>query len=117
MKMVQKSRVMDSENNTVLTEIFGNSPPVRILDFFLDNKLFDFSKSEIAREIGMSKVTVHKYIDALLRLGILKENRKIGRASMYKLNLESPLVKKLMEIEDILIKKGYEESLLKVSTP
>jgi len=36
----------------------------------MDNKLFDFSKSEIAREIGMSKITVHKYIDALLRLGI-----------------------------------------------
>ena len=91
----------------LLTEVFGNSPLIKIIDFFLDNKLFDFSKEEIARGTGISKMTLYKYFDILIKLGILKESRKIGRATLYKLNLKNPIVKKLIEVEDFLIRKGY----------
>lgn len=40
--------------------MLGHSPKLRVLDFFLDNPLFDFSKSEIVRELGMRKQTLYK---------------------------------------------------------
>ena len=50
---------------TLLIKMFGNSPKLRILDFFLDNPYFGFSKSEVIRELGMSKQTFYKYFQGL----------------------------------------------------
>jgi len=83
---------------TLLIKMFGNSPKLRILDFFLDNPYFDFSKSEVIRELGMSKQTFYKYFKDLEDLGIVKPTRKIGRATLYRINKEHPLVKKMDEI-------------------
>lgn len=80
---------------TLLIKMFGNSPKLRILDFFLDNPYFDFSKSEVIRELGMSKQTFYKYFKDLEDLEIVKPTRKIGRATLYRINKEHPLVKKI----------------------
>lgn len=80
---------------TILIKVFGYSPKLRILDIFLDNPHFDFSKSEVIRELGMSKQTFYKNFRDLEELGIVEVSRRIGRATMYKLNREHPLVKLL----------------------
>ena len=41
-----------------------------------------------------------------MKIGLVKKTRKIGRAELYKLNRESPLVKKLLEV-DMLVSKEY----------
>jgi len=78
--------------------MFGNSPKLRILDIFLDNPYFDFSKSEVIRELGMSKQTFYRYFKDLEELGIVKPTRRIGRATLYRISKEHPLVKKLDEV-------------------
>ncbi|MBS7610168.1 helix-turn-helix transcriptional regulator, partial [Candidatus Bathyarchaeota archaeon] len=59
---------------------------------------FDFIKSEVARELGMSKQAFYKNFKDLEELEIVKPSRKIGRATMYRINKEHPLVKRLNEI-------------------
>lgn len=83
---------------TILIKMFGYSPKLRILDIFFDNPYFDFSKSELVRELGMSKQTFYKNFKDLEELGIVKPSRNIGRATLYKINREHPLVKRLDEI-------------------
>jgi len=83
---------------TLLIKIFGCSPKLRILDIFLDNPYFDFTKSELVRELGMSKQTLYKNFRDLEELGIVVVSRKIGRATLYRLNRENPLVKLLDQI-------------------
>ena len=83
---------------TMLIKTFGYSPKLRILDLFFDNPYFDFSKSELARELGMSKQTLHKNFKDLEELGIVKLSRRIGRAKMYRINRDHPLVKRLDEM-------------------
>jgi len=82
---------------SLLLKAFGYSPKLRIIDIFLTNPLFDFSKNELAKELGMSKQTLYKYFKDLEELGIVKVSRKIGRANLYKINLENPMVKMLNE--------------------
>ena len=83
---------------TLLMRMFGDSPKLRILDIFLDNPYFDLSKSEVIRELGMSKQTFYKYFKDLEDLEIVRPTRRIGRATLYRINREHPLVKKLNEI-------------------
>ena len=98
---------MYPEEHSILIKIFGKSPKIRLFNIFLENPYFDFSKEELVRELGMSKLTVYKYMKELEKLGVIKVSRRIGRAVLYKLNLESPIVMKLNEfIRAISLKIG-----------
>jgi len=85
--------------DSILVRALGSSPKLRILDYLLDYKLNDFTKKEIVEALGMSKLTFYKYFEDLLDLGLVVPSRKIGRATLYKINLNNPIVKMLVEYE------------------
>ena len=41
--------------------------------------------------------------DRMVKKGIVIPTRKIGKSQMFKLNLENPVVQKLMEIDEKLV--------------
>jgi DNA-binding transcriptional ArsR family regulator len=85
--------------DSLLIRALGSSPKLRILDYLLDYKLNDFTKKEIIEALGMSKLTFYKYFKDLEELGLVTASRKIGRATLYKINLENPMVRLLIEYE------------------
>jgi AraC-like DNA-binding protein len=87
------------EYQSILLKMLGYSPKLRIIDFFLDNPLFDFTKKEVIEALGMSKQTFYKYFKDIEKYGIVNVSRKIGRAKLYKINLENLIVKMLREFE------------------
>jgi predicted transcriptional regulator len=109
-------RYKDSEESLLL-KAFGNSPKLRIIDIFLTNPLFDFSKNELARELGMSKQTLYKCFKDLEDLGMVKITRKIGRANLYRINLENPMVKMLNEYVTQLSLQVAEREKAKMQKP
>ncbi|KPV62315.1 MAG: hypothetical protein AOA65_1939 [Candidatus Bathyarchaeota archaeon BA1] len=102
---------------TLFVKMLGYSPKLRILDIFLDNPYFDFSKSEIVRELGVSKQTFYKNFKDLEELGIVKPTRNIGRATMYRINAEHPLVKRLNEIVNEVSLQIAEQEAEKMRVP
>lgn len=85
--------------DSILIRALGSSPKLRILDHLLDYKLNDFTKKEIVEALGMSKLTFYKYFKDLEDLGLVTASRKIGRATLYKINLSNPMVKMLIDYE------------------
>ena len=55
------------------------------------------TKKELVRELGLSKQTVYKNFKDLEELGVVKVSRKIGRATLYRLDRNYPLIKTLSE--------------------
>ncbi len=90
---------MRKEEKTIIVEIFGTSPKVRIISFLLDFPFNDFTKEEMVRNLGMSKTTFYNNFGILEKYKIVLSSRKIGRATLYKINLEHPLVKRIKEME------------------
>lgn len=84
-------------DRSLLLKALGYSPNLRIIDMFLGNPFFDFTKEEIVRELGMSKQTVYKYFKDLEELGLVKPSRKIGKATLYRINTSNPMVQMLNE--------------------
>jgi len=108
--MAKEVRFKDM-GDSILLKAFGYSPKLRILDIFLTNPYLDFSKEELIRELGMSKQTLYKNFKDLVELGVVKVSRNIGRATMYRINREHPLVKKLDEmINEISLHIAEEEA-------
>lgn len=89
----------EKKYESILIKTLGDSPKLRIINFFLDNPLFDFTKKEVIEALGMSKQTFYKYFPDLEKYGIVKVSRKIGKAKLYKINLNHPLIEMLREYE------------------
>ena len=92
----------DSED-TLFLKAFGiKSPVFRILDFLMDNKAYDYSKTDIAKGAGISRTTLSSAWENLEKNGLVIETREVGRAKMYKLNLKNPIVKKFIELDNAI---------------
>jgi len=101
------------EEKTSFRMVFGDSPIVKVIDFFLDNREFDYSLTDIAKNADIGWSTLHQFWADLVKLGIVTKTRRIGRAELYKLNLNSPLVKKLIDLDTSISKKLVMEELTK----
>jgi DNA-binding transcriptional ArsR family regulator len=94
--------VRDSDE-TLFLKAFGiKSPVLRILDFLMDNKAYDYSKTDIAKGAGISRTTLSSAWENLEKNSLVKETREVGRAKMYKLNLDSPVVRKFIELDNAI---------------
>ena len=97
-------------DETLFTKHLGNSPTIRIIDFFLDNPLFDYSKNEIIENLGMSRATFFKYWKVLEGSDTFKVTRKIGKAKLYVLNKDNDVIKKLIELNALLCARAMEQA-------
>ncbi|MFH1390949.1 MAG: hypothetical protein ABIH20_01420 [Candidatus Diapherotrites archaeon] len=97
------------KNNTLFIEFFGNYPIIRVLDFLIENDIFDYSKKDIAKNARVSWNTLETFWKNIEEKGIVVYTRKVGKASMYKLDSENPIVTQLIELDNKLMKKSMEK--------
>ena len=90
-------------NQNLLSNIFGGSNFMKILDYLIDLEI-DVSIIDIIDATNLSRKTVEKVLTTLESVHVIYVKRKIGKTKMYLLNRENPLVKKLEEINTLVIK-------------
>jgi predicted transcriptional regulator len=97
----------------MLTDLFGDYPQVRVLDFLIESRSFDYSITDMARMSNVARPTLYELMERLLEMGIIKETRKTGNARMFALDKESPIVKSLakfdLELSKILVREELQE--------
>ncbi|MEE8358523.1 MAG: winged helix-turn-helix domain-containing protein [Candidatus Hydrothermarchaeales archaeon] len=82
-----------------LKDIFEETPIIKILDHLIDHKGFDYTKTEIAKHAGIGWSTLNRHWDKLERWDFVKATRTIGRATLYTLNEDNPIVQKLLKFD------------------
>jgi hypothetical protein len=90
------------DESLFIIELGIKSPLLKVLDFLMDNEAFDYSKTDIAEGTDLSRATLFKVWPKLEALDLITATRTVGRAKMYKLNKQNPIVKKLMELDDAI---------------
>ncbi len=95
---------LDLRKESVLIQSLGDTPKLHIIDFLIENILFDFSKKEMIEGSGVSAPTFNKYFNCLEKDGIVMVTRRFGKAKLYKLNRENQVVKFILEMESNLSK-------------
>lgn len=96
----------------IFIKAFGSSAINKVLMFLIDNNLFDYSKSDIAENCSISRVTLDSFFDdTLVKLGIITKTRQVGRAVLYKINFDSPIVKELVRLNEAVTNE-YTEKIL-----
>ena len=104
---------MKTKEVSVLVEYFREHPIVKIIDFLIENKLFDYSKKQITEEAGMSKATLFKYFPKLEEAELVKLSRKFGKTKLYKINTESKVVKRILDLGLVLADEASKKIIAK----
>lgn len=95
---------------SLLIEFLGDTPLIRVIDFLIENSTFDYTKTEIAENSGISRASIYNIWPTLEKFELVKKSRQIGNTTLYKLNKENPVVQKLIEL-DLKISKEYADLL------
>ncbi len=93
----------------MLLETIGDTMENRILDFLIEGVGIDYSKTDIANGCSISRPTIYKILPDLMKKGLVISTRTIGNIELYKLNIENERIKALIKLEEILIKKSFED--------
>jgi hypothetical protein len=89
--------------NTVFRDVFGNSPIVRVIDFFLDNQEFEYSLADVIREENISFQTAQPIFVQLIDSQVLVQTGKEKKAKKYVLDTKHPVVQRLVALDNALI--------------
>ncbi len=92
------------KEKSIFLEYVGDNPRMRILQYLMKGREFDYTLTDMLNA-KVSWGTLNNLIPKLLELGIVAKTRKIGRATLYKINQHNLVVKQLMNLYDTLILK------------
>ncbi len=87
---------------SIFLDYVGDNPRMRILQYLIEGRDFDYTLTNLLHA-GVSWGTLNMLVPKLAELGILIKTRKIGRATLYKINQNNFAVKQLIMIYDKLI--------------
>lgn len=99
-------KMKTKENKSLFLLHLGDTPQLRVLDFLIDNQMFDFPVTEIARGANVSYNSLMVFFPLLVSSGIIVKTRRIGKSDYYKLNIENVFIKNLIKLDWILVKKN-----------
>ncbi|MBI3413262.1 MAG: hypothetical protein HY051_04235 [Candidatus Aenigmarchaeota archaeon] len=68
---------------TGLTDVLGDNPTNKVLDFFIINQYWDYSLSQISDETGVNFKTLQELVPKLIKKGLLLKTRRVGKADLY----------------------------------
>ena len=107
------------EEKSIFLSIIGDSPKARILDFLLMFPKFDYPLTDIARNSNVGYSTLQLLWPDFVKREIVIQTRTIGKAKLFKLNEESPIVKEMLNWSWNLTKEvvNQENSFKEVEVP
>lgn len=101
---------------SLLIKFLGQNPVFSIIDFLIENKGMDVTKKDIIDGAGISRVALFKYWNQLEKQGIVSVTRQFGKTKLYTLDSKNLIVKKLLELENVLIGRALDNhKLIRVS--
>lgn len=82
--------------------LLGNNSELRMLEYLLPLDGIDFNITELAEEVGVSRVTATRVVKKFAEWGMLNSRARAG-VTYYSINPESAIVKNIEQFNNILI--------------
>lgn len=114
-KMIRKKSKKVEHRTSASIEFFRGNPFVKVMDFLIGNYIFDYTKTEVAQEVGISRMTIESIWQSMIKEKIIIKTKKIGNATLYRLNTKNPIVIKMRELDLVLANKIYAKEEVPIS--
>ncbi len=98
------------KDQSIFIQTFGDYPLIRVLDFLIYSRDFDYPITEIAKNADVNFQTLKKLWPQLEQHKIIMPTRTLGGATLYKINAANPAVKKIIELNNFLCQENAEKA-------
>ncbi len=88
--------------NSIFIKTFGDYPLIRVLDFLIYSRDFDYPITEIAKNSNVNFLTIKKIWPQLEKNKFVISTRTLGNGKLFKINEKNPVVVKLIELNKFL---------------
>lgn len=102
---MREPRGIKMNKKSIFIRFLGESPRVKVLDFFLENYLFEYPKSTITQATGLTNEVVTNILKKFLDFGLIKRGTNQEKDTTFSLNKQNLIVKQLIKLEESLL--GY----------
>jgi len=89
-------------DESIFLDHVGDTPRMRILQYLIEGRDFDYTLTDLLNA-AVSWGTLNTLVPKLLELGIVIKTRKIGRATLYKINNDNLVARHLIELHGNLL--------------
>ncbi len=93
---------------TIFVRVLGDTPKIRILNYLIKYRGFDYSMSDIARNSKVGWATLSRLWKEFVGLKIVIPTREIGKAKLFKLNEGNEAVQHLIDVYKKLLEQETE---------
>lgn len=90
------------KKTSLLLNYVGDSPRMRVLQYLIEGRAFDYTLTDLLNA-NVSWGTLNNLLPKFLGLGMVVKTRKIGRATLYRINKDNFVAKQLIFLYDNLI--------------
>lgn len=97
------------DESTAFRELLGDTPKIRVLEYLIEGRELDHSIGDIAEGAGIDRVTLFRMWKELLNAKIIIHTRNIGNAKLFKINMENPRIRILVELFDKIINGDFQK--------
>lgn|SRR3989338_7597288 len=87
---------------SIFIKTLGDYPLIRVFDFLIYSRDFDYPITEIAKNSEVNFQTLKKIWPELVKKKMVISTRTLSGAKLYKINVSNPVVKKLIEFNHFL---------------
>ena len=87
---------------SIFLSIVGDSPVMRLLQYLIEGRHFDYTLTDLARNSGVSWATLYAVFPNLLKYNLIKKVREVGRAKLYKINEENEIARQFIKLYDYI---------------
>ncbi|HII53524.1 hypothetical protein COT30_01160 [Candidatus Micrarchaeota archaeon CG08_land_8_20_14_0_20_49_17] len=94
---------------SMLLDVIGDTVENRIIDFLIEGRGFDYTKTNIAEGSGISRPTLYKVLPKMVNAKLVVLTRVIGNVQLYMLNAKNERIQALLKLEEFLLKRSFEE--------
>lgn len=95
---------------SIFISTFGDYPLVRVLDFLIYSRDFDYPITEIAENSKVNFQTLKKIWPRLEKNDFIIKTRKIGNAQLYKINENNAIIARLIDLNRFICLNGSEKA-------
>lgn len=106
---------MEKKQSSIFLEKVGDTPQMRILEFFIVGKGLDYSKADILEETSMSTSTFYSHWSKLVDNEYVVKTRTAGKIELFTINEKNPYVKMFIEIFEQAVRDELSRQIWKSS--
>jgi len=99
------------ENLSLFLQAYGDNPKLRVMDFLITFQDYDYSMKEIAKNAKIGYTTLKEFWQEFVKRKIVIQTRIVGKAKMFKLNLENPEVQLFIKLYWTVVERQTDKLL------